>query len=186
MQEDITQLLQSWRNGDHAAKDSLFESVYETLREMAQSRLGGGQNDRTLRPSDLVHEAMIRVLGTDVEFANRAHFFALAALKMRAVLVDYARANMAAKRGGGATNVTLSSADQAHDAVGGADSYELLTLHQALNQLAVLDMRAARVVEFAYFGGMSRDEIALALDISTPTVDRDLRFAKAWLNKELS
>lgn len=186
LQENITGLLHSWRGGDEGAKNALFDSVYATLREMAQSRLGAKSVDVTLRPTSLVHEAMVRMLGRDIDFADRAHFFALAALKMRAVLVDHARSSMAAKRGGGVSGLTLSSVDQGHAADEDADSYEVLALHQALCQLAELDIRSARVVELAYFGGMVREEIALVLGVSVPTVDRDLRFAKAWLNRKLA
>lgn len=186
MSDDITRLLLSWRAGDLQAREHLFDAVYEVLREMAMARLGAAQHgDVTLRPTSLVHEALLRMLGRDVGYADRAHFFALAALKMRAVLVDHARANVAAKRGGGAVNVTLSHADQGGEHNEDVGDYDVLALHQALEQLAGHDVRAGRAVELAYFGGMSHEEIATVLEVSVPTVDRDLRFARAWLNRQL-
>jgi len=185
--EDITRLLHSWRSGDADAGELLFDEVYGALRGMAVARLGSGRDDVTLRPTSLVHEALLRMMGREVGFADRAHFFALAALKMRAVLVDHARANLAAKRGGGAINLTLSHVDaldgRVVDDVGDCD---VLALHQALVRLSEHDHRAGRAVEMAYFGGMSHEEIALVLEVSVPTVDRDLRFAKAWLNRQLA
>lgn len=186
MSEDITTLLQQWRAGGAEAGDSLFDAVYEALREMALARLNTARGDLTLRPTSLVHEALVRMLGREVEFVDRSHFFALAALKMRAVLVDYSRSRVAAKRGGGAVNVTLSHVD--HDASMNAmeSDYDVLALHQALEHLAVHDVRAARAVEMVYFGGMSHEEIATVLVVSVPTVERDLRFARAWLNRQLA
>jgi RNA polymerase sigma factor (TIGR02999 family) len=187
MSEDITRLLDSWRGGDAQAQESLFQAVYTVLREMAAVRLGGGGKDATLDPTALVHEAFLRLLGGRVAFADRAHFFALVALKMRAVLVDHARANLAAKRGGGALNVTLSCLDRTGIRVVQEEvGCDVLALHQALERLARNDARASRAVELAYFGGMSHEEIATVLDVSVPTVDRDLRFARAWLNRELA
>lgn len=185
LSDDITRLLLSWRAGDLQAREHLFDAVYEALREMAVSRLGAARGDVTLRPTSLVHEALLRMLGRDVGYADRAHFFALVALKMRAVLVDHARANVAAKRGGGAINVTLSHVDSGGVHNEDVGDYDVLALHQALEQLAVHDERAGRAVELAYFGGMSHEEIATVLEVSVPTVDRDLRFARAWLNRQL-
>lgn len=185
LSDDITRLLLSWRAGDLQAREHLFDAVYEALREMAMARLGSVRGDVTLRPTSLVHEALLRMLGRDVGYIDRAHFFALVALKMRAVLVDHARANVAAKRGGGAINVTLSQVDQGGVHNEDVGDYDVLALHQALEQLACHDERAGRAVELAYFGGMSHDEIATVLEVSVPTVDRDLRFARAWLNRQL-
>ncbi|KAF1698379.1 RNA polymerase subunit sigma-24 [Pseudoxanthomonas jiangsuensis] len=186
LSDDITRLLHSWRAGDLQARESLFDAVYAMLRDMAASRLGSPRDDLTLRPTSLVHEALLRMLGRDVGFADRAHFFALVALKMRAVLVDYARSHVAAKRGGGAVNVTLSHVDAGGVHREDIGDYDVLALHQALERLSGYDERAGRAVELAYFGGMSHEEIATVLEVSVPTVDRDLRFAKAWLNRQLT
>lgn len=182
MGEDLTRLLHDWRGGDAIARDRLLEEVYDALRGMASSRIGRGRA-HTLQPTALVNEALMRLLGAEVDWQDRAHFFALAALKMRAVLVDHARARAAEKRGGDAAVLTLSHAERE---VGATAEYDVLALHQALERLSEQDERSARALEMAYFGGMERDEIACALGVSVPTVDRDLRFAKAWLNKELA
>jgi len=185
MSGEVTQWLHRWRRGDVQAQAYLFELIYPALREMAQARIGQHRDDVTLRPTSLMHEALLRVMGSEVEFSDRAHFFALAALKMRSVLVDFARNGAAAKRGAGALNLTLSHADRDLPCAPTCD-YEVLALHQALNQLAGHDARAARAVEYMYFGGMGRAEIAVVLEVSVPTVDRDLRFARAWLNQRLA
>jgi len=183
MGEELTRLLHDWRDGNQAARDRLLEEVYGALRDMASARIGRGHNQRTLRPTALVNEALMRLLGGEIAWQDRAHFFALAALKMRAVLVDHARARAAEKRGGDVAMLTLSHADREG---GAAVEHDVLALHQALEQLGEHDERSARALEMAYFGGMERDEIACVLGVSVPTVDRDLRFAKAWLNKQLA
>lgn len=186
MSEDITRLLVSWRAGDERARESLFDAVYTVLRDMASARLGGGGRDATLHPTALVHEAYLRILGGNLGFADRAHFFAMVALKMRSVLVDHARAQLASKRGGGMLNVTLSCLDRTGLHREEAGDCDVLALHQALERLSEHDERAGKAVELAYFGGMSHEEIATVLGVSVPTVDRDLRFARAWLNRELA
>lgn len=184
---DITRLLRQWsESGDEHAGERLMQAIYETLRDMAAARLAGNsRRDAVLQPTMLMHEALLRLIGKDVEFRSRAHFFALAALKMRAVLVDYARAALAGKRGGDAVMVTLSCADL--DANDGARTveFQVLALHDALEKLARIDPRAARAVELSYFAGMTHEEIAAAADVSVPTVERDLRFARAWLKRHL-
>jgi len=183
MSEELTRLLHGWRGGDAAARDRLLEQVYDTLRGMAAARLGRDRNNRTLQPTAVVNEALMRMLGSDVDWEDRAHFFALASLKMRAVLVDHARARAADKRGGDVAMLTLSHAERES---GQNVEYDVLALHQALERLAARDMRAARGLEMAYFGGMEQRDIACVLGISLPTVERDLRFARAWLNQQLS
>lgn len=183
MEENLTVLLHEWRGGDATARDRLLARVYDTLRDMAAVRLRRGGGGPTLQPTAVVNEALLRLLGKDTDWQDRAHFFALAALKMRAVLVDHVRARAADKRGGEVAMVTLSHADRD----GGQDAgYEVLALHQAIERLAGNDERAARGLEMAYFGGMSQAEIACVLGVSVPTVERDLRFARAWLNRELA
>lgn len=183
MDQDITQLLHDWRGGDAASLERLMPLLYDTLRDMAARRMRGEPAEATLQPTALVHEALLRMLGDAPQAADRAHFLALAALNMRSVLVDHARARQSQRRGGGALVVTLSRAEPM-----GADSIDvdLLALDQALSALAAHDARTARSVELFYFGGMEREEIALELGVSVPTVDRDLRFARAWLNRELA
>lgn len=184
--EDFTQLLNSWRSGEEGARDRLLQQAYGALHEMAKARMGSGGNDVTLRPTVLVHDALLRLIEHVPDCRDRAHFFALAALKMRAVLVDHARARAAGKRGGGGINLTLSHADAIAQEGSGTGSIDVLALHQALDDLAGCDARAARAVEMVYFGGMTNAEVAMVLAVSTPTVERDLRFARAWLNRRLS
>lgn len=183
---EVTDLLRSWRHGDIGARDRLFEQVYDVLHAMASARLVGG-GDVTLRPTVLVHDALLRLMDRQYAVADGAHFLALAALKMRAVLVDHARARGAIKRGSGAISLTLSHADgEAVTPGGGPDVVDVLALHQALEDLAAQETRAARAVEMAYFSGMSHSEISAVLGVSVPTVERDLRFARAWLNRRLA
>lgn len=179
----ITRLLQDWRAGNVFARDRLLSDVYDTLRDMARMRWHRHAMGETLQPTAVVNEAMLRLLGSEIDWQDRAHFFALAALKMRAVMVDHARAQLAAKRGGEVAMMTLSHADQVHGQDGG---FDVLALDLALQRLASKDPRAAQGLEMTYFGGMERDEIACVLDVSPSTIDRDLRVAKAWLRKELA
>lgn len=182
MDGNLTTLLRDWRAGDDTARDRLLAEVYDTLRGMAAARMRRAGRAETLQPTAVVNEALLRLLGKDTDWEDRAHFFALAALKMRAVLVDHARARAAEKRGGDVALVTLSHAERE----GGQDAgVEVLALHQAIERLAARDERAARALEMAYFGGMAQAEIACVLGVSVPTVERDLRFARAWLNREL-
>lgn len=183
MEEDLTSLLHGWRGGDPEAGDRLLAQVYDTLRGMALARLGPARHGHTLQPTAVVNEALLRLLSGSVDWQDRNHFFALAAMKMRAVLVDHARARAADKRGGNAVMVTLSQADQV---AGRGAECDVLALHQALEQLSTRDERAARALEMACFGGMEHGEIACVLGVSVPTVERDLRFAKAWLNQVLA
>lgn len=180
---DLTELLHAWRGGDRAALERLMPQLYDTLREMATVRLRREGTQQTLNPTALVHEALLRLLGATTDWQNRAHFLALAAMHMRSVLVDHARSRLAAKRGGEVIVVTLSHAEAAE---GGRIELDLLALDQALTQLRGEDERVARIVEMSYFAGMEREEIAAVIGVSVPTVDRDLRFARAWLNRALA
>ena len=182
--DTVTVLLQHWRRGDPAALDALLPMVYDTLRSMAAARMRAQPGQVTLQPTALVHEALLRLLGRDADVGDRAHFLAMMALKMRAVLVDHARQRLAEKRGGGMLHaLTLSHAERG---AGPEAEFDVLALHDALHKLEAEDARAARAVELMYFGGMTREEIATATALSLSTVDRDLRFAKAWLNQALA
>lgn len=178
-QTPITALLQAWRAGDAAALPQLTDLVYAHLRTLARQRLRGAEA-ATLNPTALVHESFLRLCNTDVDWRDRAHFFALAALHMRNVLVDHVRAQQADKRGAGAVHVTL-------DAVGAIpEAPELLALDAALRRLEGEDERTGKIIELTYFAGLNRDEIAHVLAVSVPTVDRGLRFGRAWLKRELA
>src|SRR5690242_14272159 len=167
----VTVLLRAWREGDEAALDQLMPLVYDELYRLADRQLRGERAGHTFRPTDLVSEAYLRLsAGAPPEWNDRAHFFALAARKMRQILIDHARRNAAHKRGSAARKITL---DDNLPAPGGAD--DLLALDQALEALAKFDDRKARAVELHYFGGLTHEEIASVLDVHVNTVARDLR-----------
>jgi RNA polymerase sigma factor (TIGR02999 family) len=183
----VTVLLHRWRRGDDNAEQLFVERVYATLHEMAQAKMAvRGQMAGMLQPTALVNEALLRLLGPGADYNDRVHFFATASLKMRAVLVDYARHALAEKRGGGAMHVTLSAAERDVAAGCQGEHEQLLALHQALDRFTALDPRAARAVELSYFGGMTQEEIACAQAVSLATVERDLRIARAWLRRTLA
>ncbi len=176
----LTDLLQAWRSGDGDAGSALNQQIYATLKRMAQQRVGRGAASATLNPTALVHEAVARMLDSDADWRSRAHFYALAALQMRAVLVDHARRRGAAKRGGAAIAVTLDEQIAAAD-----EDTGLLDLHEALERLAGEDARTARILELTYFGGLGAAEAAEVCKVSVATVERDLRFGRLWLRRAL-
>jgi len=179
----ITQLLIKWRNGDQAALDELAPLVYSELRRLARHYLRAERPGHTLQPSDLVHEAYLRLVDEkDIDWQNRAHFFGVAAVRMRHILVERARSRRAAKRGGGEYRLTLSEADRLTD----KRDVNLLALDEALRRLEALDPQKSRVVELRYFGGLTIEETAEAMKISPATVKRDWSMARAWLRSEIS
>ncbi len=178
----ITTLLNDWRGGDSRALDLLIPLVYEELRQVAARHLAVERSDHTLQSTALVHEAYARLVGVHIPWQDRAHFFAVASGTMRRILVDHARARRAEKRGGGAVPVTLQEGLMGKETP--ADG--LLELDDALRRLAAMDSRKERVVELRYFGGLNAGEIAEVLKVGVATVQRDLRFARAWLRRELS
>lgn len=177
----ITLLLQRWRGGDPAALDTLLPLVYDQLRALAARRLHGEAKAKTLGVTGLVHEAYLRLVGTDIPWEDRSHFFAIAARTMRRILVDNARSGMREKRGGGAVRVTFDEGFQAAT----FQPEPLLAIDQALDNLSNADTRKAQAVELCFFGGLTQPEAADVLGVSVPTLERELRFAKAWLRKEL-
>ena len=178
----VTQLLQQWSHGGDSALAELTPLVYEELRRLAHHYMEGQRPDHTLQTTALVNEAYLRLADqTNPNWQSRAHFFAVAARAMRQILVNYAKSSRAQKRGGGALKVELDEAA----IVSPEQSKEIIYLHEALERLATLDSRKARVVELKYFGGLNHDEIAEVLKVSTVTVRRDWVFAKAWLYTEL-
>lgn len=157
--------------------------VYAELRRLAASYLRGERPGHTLQPTALVHEAYLRLLNQrQVDWSNRAQLMGLAAVMMRRILVNHARDRIAEKRGGGAEHIPLTLAGEGI----GAAEVNVLDLHGALTRLAELDARKGRIVELKFFGGLTTDEIAATLDLSTATVERDWKFARAWLSRELS
>ena len=178
----VTQLLQQWSSGDNAALAELTPLVYEELRRLAHHYMEGERSDHTLQTTALVNEAYLRLADqTNSNWQSRAHFFAVAARAMRGILVNYAKSNQAQKRGGGAARIELDEAA----ILSPEQSKEIVDLHEALERLATLNSRKARVVELKYFGGLNHDEIAEVMKISTVTVRRDWMFAKTWLYDEL-
>ena len=178
----VTQLLQQWSHGDDAALAELTPLVYEELRRLAHHYMEGERPGHTLQTTALVNEGYLRLADqTNPNWQSRAHFFAVAARAMRGILVNYAKSNQAQKRGGGAARIELDEAA----ILSPEQSKEIVDLHEALEKLATLNSRKARVVELKYFGGLNHDEIAEVMKISTVTVRRDWMFAKTWLYDEL-
>ena len=179
---DVTRLLQELGRGSRAV-DELLPLVYDELRYLARSRLRGEAANHTLQPTALVHEVYLKLSRLErIEWKNRAQFFAIAARAMRRVLVDHAVSRRAAKRGGRQPHVALDD----NLIIAAEDAERVLELNDALSRLEAAQPRLARVVECRYFAGMSIDETAAALEISSATVKRDWLVARAWLNRELS
>jgi RNA polymerase sigma factor (TIGR02999 family) len=177
----VTELLLAWGGGDRNALDALLPVVYDELRRQAARALRRESPEHTLQATALVHEAYFRLVDQQrVQFQNRAHFFGIAAQLIRRILIDHARARNAAKRGGGGIHVTLAG-----DEVAAESNVDVVALHEALEHLAELDPQQARLVELRYFGGLSIEETAEALDVSPATVKREWTSARAWLRREL-
>ncbi len=180
--EQITGILLRWSHGDEHALDSLTPLVYHDLRRIASYLLKDERPGHTLQPSALVSEAYLKLAGpARVQWQNRTHFFAVAARAMRQILVDYARSHLREKRGG---NIQMLPLDEAL-AFAAERSGELLALDDAMDRLAALDQRKARVVELRFFGGLENEEIGEVLNISANTVMRDWNMAKAWLRRDM-
>ena len=180
--EDITQLLIAYGQGDRRALDRLLPMVYSELHGIAARQMRHERADHTLNATALVHEVYLKLMDQNqVSWQNRAHFYAIAARAMRQVLISYARKHNAEKRGGGAPNTLLDGKEIAL----GERADELIALDEALTRLAGFDERLAQVVEYRFFGGLTIEETASVLDISTMTVKRDWNKAKAWLYREL-
>ncbi|MDC8015479.1 ECF-type sigma factor [Tahibacter soli] len=177
----LTELLQSWQRGDGRAFARLFERVYTQLKDIAAQRLREMNGVSTLTPTELLHEAVLRVVDSPMDWKNRAHFFATMSLLVRSALVDHARARVAVKRGGHAVRVTLTHADPGEESI----VADVLSLDQALTKLEGLDARSSEVLHLTYFAGLDRQQIVDVLGVSLSTVDRELKFARAWLSREL-
>jgi len=180
---DVTRLLVDWQGGDKLALEELMPLVYRELRKVAASYIRQERRDHTLQPTALIHESYLRMVDQDMpKWQSRAHFFGIAARLMRQILVDYARQRRATKRGAEQIRVPLDSAAHSTLYSGGE---RVLTLDAALTKLATLDQRKSRVLEMRVFGGMKLSDIATALEVSEPTIKRDMRMAKAWLRVEI-
>jgi RNA polymerase sigma factor (TIGR02999 family) len=181
--ESVTVLLVRWRDGDQEALQALIPLVYDELRRLAHNYLKAERPDHTLQSTALVHEAFLRLVDqTPAQFQNRAHFLAVAAKLMRQILVDYARARSAAKRGPEYKVELDESLEVAQKQSQGVD---LLAIDDALTQLSRRDAQQGRIVELRFFGGLTVEETAKALEVSPATVKRDWNMAKAWLTREM-
>jgi RNA polymerase sigma factor (TIGR02999 family) len=176
----VTELLQRWRAGDHAALDALMPLVYNELRRVAHNRLQRERPDHTLQSTAVVHEAYLRLAGAAGQFENRQHFFAVAAQLIRQILVDYARKHRSLKRDGG-YKLALDEAIKIRE-----KDVDLVDLDDALKELSRLDPRQGRIVELRFFGGLSIDETAEVLSISSATVERSWASARAWLYRQMN
>ena len=182
-QHEVTELLRQWRNGDKEALQKLTPLVYDELHRLAHQYIRRERPGHTLQTTALVNEAYLRLVEQkDVEWQSRAHFFAVSAQVMRHILVDYARQHSSAKRGGNAERVTLD--DKA--TVSRERASELVALDEAMQALEEIHPRRSQVVELRYFGGLNNKEASEVLKVSEATIERDWRFAKAWLYRELS
>jgi RNA polymerase sigma factor (TIGR02999 family) len=180
--DSVAALLTAWLNGDAAAGEHLFTTLYRELRVLARRQLGGRQRDGTLDSTALIHEAYLKLLdGSRASVRDRGHFLALASRVMRQVVVDRARRRNATKRGGGRPLTLVTSPDLG---LGGA-AEDLLDLDRALRKLEALDPRLARIVDLRFFGGLSAEETAQALDVSTATVKREWVRARAFLYQQI-
>ncbi|MFQ5569206.1 MAG: sigma-70 family RNA polymerase sigma factor [Rhodothermales bacterium] len=179
---EVTQLLLAYRQGNPQALDQLMPLVYTELHRIAALRMRRERADHTLNATALVHEAYLKLMDQNqISWQNRAHFFAIASRVMRQVLISYARKHNADKRGGGAPNTILDGKEISLD----ERAEELVALDEALTRLSSFDERLARVVEYRFFGGLTIEETAEVLEVSTMTVKRDWNKAKAWLYREL-
>ncbi len=180
--ENVTRLLIAWGGGDETARDKLIPLVYETLRRIARHHLRGERADHTLETAALINEAYLKLVERSVSWQDRAHFFGIAARLMRQLLVDHARNRRRRKRGGDRRQISLTAAAE----IAQEQAVDLLALNEALETLAEVDPQRTRIVELRFFGGLTIEETAQVMGVSTPTVERGWRAARAWLQTELS
>jgi len=178
---NITGLLQRWSRGEAAAREQLLPLVYQRLHQLADRQLRDEPSGHTLQPTALVNEAFMRLDRSDIDFNDRRHFYALAATTMRRVLVDHARARRRVRRGGDFTRVTVGAAEREQT----AGTFDVLDLDRVLGELERNHRRVGRAIELTYFGGLEGQEVADHLGVSLRTVERDLRFGRAWLKEQL-
>lgn len=178
-----TELLYSWRHGQSRdAFNGLVDLLYQELERIARGAMRGEREGHTLQTQALLHEAYVRLIDADISWKDKAHFLAVAARTMRRILVDHGRARRRSKRSGG---VQVALTEHLHPATPDAP-LDVLVLSDAIDRLAALDARQAQIIELHLFGGLTCDETAEALSVSRPTVERDLRVARAWLRRDLA
>src|SRR5262245_26693527 len=181
--QQVTELLQAWSNGDQGALDSLFPLIYRELRNLAANHLRRERSNHTLQPTALVNEAYIRLAGwKNIPWHDRLQFYGAASNVMRHILIDYARAQRAVKRGGYRHTVALDDAF----AISDSRDVNLVALDDALSTLETMDPQKARIVELRFFGGLSMEETAGLMGISARTANRKWQAARAWLHREIS
>ena len=179
---DVTRILSAIEQGDPHAAERLLPLVYDELRKLAAQKMAHEAPGQTLQATALVHEAYVRLIRQDLpQWQNRAHFFAVAAQLMRQILVDHARLYRADKRGGGVCNLTLDEAEQDAQQI----DVDIVALDDALKTLSAMDPQQGKVVELKFFGGLSIEDTAEVLGVSSSTVKRDWIMARAWLHREL-
>ena len=179
---DVTRLLSAWTEGDRQSLDELMTVVYDELHRIALHHWRTQPSGHTLQPTALIHEAYLKLAGAGAKTPHdRAHFLALASMAMRQILVNHAQARLSEKRGGGQDNVSLDGIEAALE----HEAKVTVALHDALKHLEAIDPRRSRVIELRYFGGLDVEETAQVLGISTITVKRDWRAARAWLAMEM-
>jgi RNA polymerase sigma factor (TIGR02999 family) len=183
---EVSQLLIKWGNGDQEALDQLMPLIYGELLRLARSYLRRERPGHTFQTTDLVHEAYLKLIDQEhPRWQNRAHFFAISAQLMRRILVDYARAHQAEKRGGDHLKLPLDQVDEAADLCS-RNNADLIGLDEALNKLSALDPQQGRVVELRIFGGLTVEDTAKVLNISPRTVKREWSMARAWLRQQIT
>ena len=183
VEHEITELLQAWRRGDESALEKLTPQVYRELHRAAECCMRAERDGHSLQTTALINELYLRLTDLkEIDWQNRAHFFALCARQMRRILTDQARARQSHKRGGGAQPISLDAAPMVSTRI----QPELLAINDALKALAKVDSRKSQVVELRFFGGLNVQETAEVLEVSPDTVVRDWKLAKAWLLRELS
>ncbi|HLM60283.1 MAG TPA: sigma-70 family RNA polymerase sigma factor [Pyrinomonadaceae bacterium] len=183
LQHEVTQILNDWSGGDDNAPARLMPFVYDELRRQARNYLAKERGSHTLQPTALVHEAYLRLVNqTRINWQNRAHFYGIAANMMRRILVDHARAHATEKRGGAAVRLSIEDVQIPLE----QRAADFVALDEALTELAKFDERKARIVEMRFFGGLTDEEIAEVLGVTTRTVWRDWKTARLWLFRELS
>ncbi len=180
---EITELLQAWSRGDSEALAKLIPLVDAELRKIAHAYMRRENFGHTLQTTALVNEAIIRLIeGEPINWQSRQHFYALVARRMRQVLIEHAREQLAAKRGGRAEHIDVADAGFLSTEM----SEELILLDEALTKLSKIDERKAKIIEYRYFGGFTLEEVATLLEVSSSTVDREWRFARSWLKREMT
>jgi len=185
--QTVIQLLTDWRGGNVAAFDKLMPIVYDELQRIARHHLRHESSGHSFQAEDLVHETYLKLINyQEIDWQNREHFFAVAANIMRHVLVDHARSNQRAKRGGKTVHIVFNEETTAKSATNLEREIDLLALDQALNRLAEFDERKSRIIELRYFGGLSYTETAALLGVSEITIKRDWLIARAWLFRTLA